>query len=634
MQVQVAVSLNIFSHLTYNYDGESQTLPIGSRVLVPVGNRITHGWVTATQTDYKGKIKPLTGIVRDGYIPDPVFMNFVSQVSTLYLTSTGLLLDYSLPPSRKSTTNLYFSNQEKLLKLKDFSLSQLQKLGGRKPIEFFYKSHPPEDLLHATISTPSTFDAPSPLHTFLIDYSRIDYYREIINKTIKQGRSVLFVVPDNLTASYWGDIFPDAQMYNSGLTPKKRDSIWEEYTWEGKTGLIIGGLSAVMLPLPNLGAIICDRTASNLYKRNYFTPYHIDEIARIRAQYFKVPLIEGDACHSVRAYMNNQSIEIVDNRAVEVAPSVEVHNIPPRTRGIPDMFIQIVRDSYKEKKKILVVSNKKESTNFLFCPQCSLIIRCPVCGGFPIVDEQYGFTCSHCNKTFSEYKQCSKCSGELTIIESLSVSSIAKTIKHSIAETGVMSLSSEGLTREYLQPVLKRIEEHDIIVSTPITANPYFKNIFDTILYIRPESLFNLDKYDAAENIFTLVSNFKEIIKPSGNIHLFSTFHFHYSLKLVNDEPAFFERELKYRQWFSLPPFNSIYKIEIKAKTIRELAALLRGIYKANKKSLNIKRVYLTQRHPVKGIYRGIIEAHASASAIIESRLTHERNTTVTLEYV
>ena len=47
---------------------------------------------------------------------------------------------------------------------------------------------------------------------------------------------------------------------------------------------------------------------------------------------------------------------------------------------------------------------------------------------------------------------------------------------------------------------------------------------------------------------------------PGGELHVFSVFHFHYALQYLMDEEQFFERELKYRQWFMLPPFASVYE--------------------------------------------------------------------------
>jgi primosomal protein N' len=118
------------------------------------------------------------------------------------------------------------------------------------------------------------------------------------------------------------------------------------------------------------------------------------------------------------------------------------------------------------------------------------------------------------------------------------------------------------------------------------------------------------------------------MVKPGGKIHIFSTFHFHYSLKLIDDETGFFERELKYRDWFHLPPFYNVYHITVRGKEMRKLAGVMRGIYQRFKEPLKIKRVYLTSRQPGRGMYKykGILEAHALPEAILASGLLQNRD--------
>ena len=110
--MQVSPSLNIFSTLSYNYRGDPAILKPGVRVVVPVGNRLTTGWIIETSSHYQGRVKDIIAVVRDDYAPGSQFMAFVRAVSHLYFASMGSLLDYSLPPKKKPITGLYFENRE------------------------------------------------------------------------------------------------------------------------------------------------------------------------------------------------------------------------------------------------------------------------------------------------------------------------------------------------------------------------------------------------------------------------------------------------------------------------------------------------------------------------------------------
>jgi primosomal protein N' len=641
-RIQVSPSLNIFDTLSYRYTGDPGLLKPGLRVVVPVGNRLTAGWVMETDSRYTGRVKDITAVVQDDFTPDSRFMAFIQAVSTLYLTSAGTLLDGALPPKRKPISSLYFENpgSGKTEKLTGYTLKQLQPLCADSAIPCFYRNVPVINDAPLPSFQPASED-PAP-RRFIIGYRRQDYYREIIAACIEQGRSVLITVPDNLTAAYVQDALEKAgldaniDVYNSRLKARERDILWNEYALNGKTGVITGGLSAVLLPIANLGLIISDRAGSANYKRSLFSPYNVNALAHLRAQHLGAPLVEGFSTYTLHAYRDRSTVIIEDRRGSEETPMVnaDVRPIPPGTRGIPEAFVELVNGYFLENKKILVVLNKKESVHFLLCGKCKKVQHCPSCDGFIDVDEDNRIKCRRCGLEKENHTQCHRCGQDLTLVESISVASVKKIIKNRVVETGITSISSEGLKEDHMHHVQQRIRASKIVIATPVVVNPYFSGIFDVIIYIRPESYFNLDRHDAAEKIFSMVSELKEMVKSGGEVDIFSTFHFHYALKSVNDESNFFDRELTYREWFRLPPFCSVYHIEVRGKGLRKLAKELRDIYRENRERLNIERVYLKTRKAYRGTYKGVIEAHAGPEAIIASGLLKKRDLTVELVLV
>lgn len=611
----------------------------GVRVVIPIGTRLTVGWITETSSHYKGRVKDIIAVVREHYAPGRQFMAFVRAVSHLYFVSMGSLLDYSLPPKKKSITGLYFENREnqgKEEKLNRYSAAELQRLAKNGTITCFYKTG--LTLQHQTIEVDGeSKNETANDHQFLIGFQRDRHYRQMIDDCLSQGKSVLITVPDNLTATYLKKRLGEADIYNSEIKPKERETLWHDYACKGKTGVVLGGLSAAFLPIQNMGLIICDRVGSSTYKRRTFSRYNVHVLSQLRAKHFIIPLVEGSSTFTVQAYQNSSRIKIEDMREEQVP--VEVRMIKRGTRGIPQEFQELLSTYFIENKKILVILNKKESDNFLFCEKCKKIQRCPSssCEGLIDVEVQgeevFHIKCRRCGLEKEAYNHCPKCQESLALIEDISISSVKKFIKNRIVETGITSLSAEGLKEDRLHSLLKRVGESKVVIATPVIVNPFFNNMFDVVIYLRPESVFNLEEYDAAERIFALVSQFRELVKPGGTIDIFSTFYFHYALKLVNDEAGFFDRELKYREWFHLPPFFNVYHIEVRGKELRKLAAEMRGIFKKFKEPLKIKRIYLASRQPSRGKYKykGILEAHAQPEVILESGLLKKRDVTIDL---
>ncbi len=627
MLIQVSLSLNIFENFTYNYIGDRDKLKKGMRIVIPIGNRVTTGWVIDKDSEYKGRIKNVIGIIEDEYLPDEDFLNFARSISQLYFTSIGMILDYSLSPKRRPINNIYFEKNEQLEKMNKFSATELCKLSEKRAINFIYKNKG-EINIEENVHSLKNFESKE--NRLIISYERADFYKDIIDFYIQKHMSVLIAVPDNLTASYLKSLFKDVSIYNSSVKLKDREKIWCDCL-NGKIGVVTGGISAVFLPIKNLGCIICERAGSSFYKSSYFSNLNINVLSKVRAKKYGLPFIEGASHSTVEAYKNRDQLFIEDKRGKKDI-YIDVKMLKVREKSIPAVLIELLKAYFLDNKRILVVLNKKVSFSYLFCKSCKVIQRCPVCKGILRVEKDFKVKCTKCDFEKEKYNLCSKCNKELVLIKDMSIITLEEIIKKQIDETNVLTLSSESI--KDISLTLQNIKKSKIVISTPVILNPFFKNIFDSIIYIRPESIFNMHEYNASEMIFSIVSELKELVKKGGNIDIFSTFHFHYSLKLINNEEDFFERELKYRNWFLLPPYSYVYKIEIRAKNLRELGKDMRLIFNKFRHKLNLRKIYLVSRKKIRGNYKGEMKAHSIPESILNSGLLKKRNVNISLEIV
>jgi primosomal protein N' (replication factor Y) len=639
MLVRVSVSWNIFDSLTYRYNGDPGELQVGRRVVVPIVNRLTTGWVMEKDSVYKGRVKPVIGVVADDFIPPASFLSFAEAVSGVYFTSAGMVLDASVSPKRKSITNVVFRRDGDVRKLKDVAFKELLELANKETLSFYFPTRgksgtsspaepPPQPLAEKSRGDNGV------VHRFLIGYSRLEHYREAIEETLARGRGVLIVAPDNLGAAYVREMLglPGVDVYNSDEKPALREQVWQSYARHGKAGIVTGGLSAVMLPMTNLGLIVIERAGSALYHRIAFSRFNTHLLARLRAEQEGVPLIEGGSTYTVRAFHGPSRLAVEDNRRTHIAANV--HVIPAGAKGIPDAFTEVVNGFFSAGKRLLVVVNRRESAEFLFCPKCKKLVQCPTCDGFLETGESHHVNCVRCGWQNENFNICPKCGDPLTIVENLSVASVKKVIQRKVVETGILTLSAEDLKAHKAAGLKEKANTNRIVIGTLAVVNPYFAGLFDHVIYLRPETMVNLDAYDGAERVYSMVAELREMVRPEGSVEIFSTFHFHYCLKLVNDEDAFFQREIKYRDWFRLPPFCYVYHLEFRAKDLRTLAANMRKVFAKFKDSLGIRRVYLTGREAVRGMVKGEMEAHALPADIRKSNLLNDRNITIDLELI
>ncbi|MCK4835376.1 MAG: hypothetical protein KAT17_02000 [Candidatus Aminicenantes bacterium] len=618
MLLQVSLSLNIFEHFTYEYTGNESDLEPGMRVVVPVGNRITTGWVSATHSLFSGKVKKVIGTVKGNYITDR-YLRFARAVSESYFVSLGTILDYSLAPGNKSLYKLFFNHNGEIKKLSGFTLKELAQLSKDQPLRFFFKN---VEALRLGEKNNGIHTPGSQPNRFILAYDRLKAYQNIINTCLTENHCVLLIVPDGLTAGFYKDLIDQSDLYYSMIKARQRQEIWLKYG-QGKEGVVIGGLLAVMLPVKNLGCVISERAGSFLYQKRSFTTFNINHIAALRAETHDLPFIEGFSTFTSKGYMNRKHLHIDDIRN-DKNINLEVRRLPSREKGVPESLIELLKSYYSQKKRILLIVNKKKSSQYLFCQKCKKIQRCPSCSGLLNVRGDVEIRCTRCELKSVQLQRCTICGNNLVCIQDISIASIKEMIKRKLSERDILTVTADDLNE--VNEIIERIKENRIIISTPVLINPFFKNIFDVIVYLRPESIFNMNEYNTGEMIFSTISELKELIKTGGFIDVFSIFHFHYSLKLINQEEEFFKRELKYREWFLLPPGYNVYTLEIRSKALKTLGSDMRDIYSRFKNTLNIKQIYLESRHKIRGNFKGKIEIHCLPELIVTSGLLKKKN--------
>ncbi len=108
MLIKVSLSVNIFEPLTYRFSGTAERVPVGTRVLVPLGRRLSGGWVVGADSAYRGSAKPVIGTMGSGFFPDARLLEFSRQVAETYFVSQGSILDHALPPRSKPLASLRF----------------------------------------------------------------------------------------------------------------------------------------------------------------------------------------------------------------------------------------------------------------------------------------------------------------------------------------------------------------------------------------------------------------------------------------------------------------------------------------------------------------------------------------------
>ncbi len=367
-------------------------LKVGSRVLVPFGNRSIEGYVIeiSSHTDVPpDKLKSVVKVLDD----EPVLTDEMLKLSQfmiekynlktidtlrLFLPSgmrnnkvkTQFVKIFSLTNGYESKLNLVKKTAKNQLELIEFLKQNLQatcvslntkfgtssvkSLQEKGIIDFVQNqiNRVPQVKKIENINHQLT-----PLQQRVVDQilqggkqtfllhgvtgsGKTEVYMHVISQIIKSDKTAIMLVPEisltpqvmqNFVARF-GD---NVAILHSGLSQGERFDEWQRIK-QGKAKIVVGARSAVFAPLKNIGIIIIDEEHDSSYYSENNPRYFTHEVAKFRANYNNCGLVLGSATPSVEDYYKAQSGEY---KLCEMPVRVNSKDMPEIT--IVDMLNEI-----------------------------------------------------------------------------------------------------------------------------------------------------------------------------------------------------------------------------------------------------------------------------------------------------
>ncbi len=612
--------MDIFEKFAYEFRRDPSEAVPGTRVVVPFGRRVVTGWITG-KSSYSGKVKPVIGVVNDKYSPDSNLLEFAGKVSNIFIVSVGKLLDKSLSPMMRSLKNIIFTdeNNGNIHSLSNCSYRYLSGLSSEKEIIFSYKKRPVSN-----ISVNHGHSKPDKSSERILDLSNDvwGFYNKLAEDQTGNKGTYLIIIPPAFAGNSMKLLPKLITMYGSRLKSSRREEIWGNIE-AGNPMIIAGGESVLFLPFKNLTGIVIERPGALGGMKNPYSPVDLSICARILSESFGINLIERDFTYSVENFERRKSIIVKDSR-VNQDIKVFLEKLKPKDIFIPENFTDKLREKFFEGSKILVVSGRRGSIDYFFCKNCKKVIHCPNCRGTLIKYRDKGSQCRKCSFETFEMPKCPHCNGISTQITGISLDSLKKAAVDVAGEANVSIFNPVKKQRE--KKHIDSDNDSGVKILSPREIDLIFETDFDYVFFFKPESYFNLGSYNGAELIYSSLSKLKSLLKNGGELHIYSTFHFHYVFKNLENEADFFKRELKYRKFISLPPYENMYELEIREKTIRSLGKKLRIYIHNYKNELDIRRVFLSSRKPERGFYKGKMEIHCHSDKMASSGILKNKN--------
>ncbi|MCX2783784.1 primosomal protein N' [Microbulbifer thermotolerans] len=251
---------------------------------------------------------------------------------------------------------------------------------------------------------------------------KTEVYLRLMERVLAEGRQALLLVPEiGLTPQTLRRIaarFPDRSIaaLHSGLAEGERAQAWLSAA-AGQADIVIGTRSAVLTPLPRLGAVIVDEEHDGSFKQQDGVRYSARDLAVVLGRNAGAPVLLGSATPSLESLHNAltgryQHLRL-RNRAGNARPP-QIHIVPtlgqPLEEGFTPQVLRHIGDTLSRGEQVLVFINRRGFAPALACDDCGWLADCPHCSSKLTMHRRIRqLRCHHCDYRRALVDSCPQC---------------------------------------------------------------------------------------------------------------------------------------------------------------------------------------------------------------------------------
>jgi primosomal protein N' (replication factor Y) (superfamily II helicase) len=190
---------------------------------------------------------------------------------------------------------------------------------------------------------------------------------------------------------------------HSGLNDSERLKAWRAAR-DGTAPIVIGTRSAIFAPMQHLQLIVVDEEHDTSYKQQEGFRYSARDLAIVRAQRLKIPVVLGSATPSLeslaRVQRQTDDLLLLPQRAGNARePSMRLIDLRAHgnTDGLAAPALQAMQQHLNAGAQVLVYLNRRGFAPVLFCTGCGWQAPCPRCDARMTVHQRLNkLACHHC----------------------------------------------------------------------------------------------------------------------------------------------------------------------------------------------------------------------------------------------
>lgn len=314
---------------------------------------------------------------------------------------------------------------------------------------------------------------------------KTEVYLAVLEHSLKQGKQALILVPEiGLTPQtinrFKRRFDVNIAVIHSGLNDSQRLHAWRQAK-SGDAAIIIGTRSALFTPMKYPGVIILDEEHDASFKQQESVGYHARDLAVMRANYEKIPIILGSATPSLETLNNALTGRYKHLQLTERAGGaqkvrqgvIDICN-QKLTSGLSDPLINEMQLHLDAGNQVLLFLNRRGFAPALICHECGFLHECNRCDAFFTLHQSLGeIRCHHCGNQHPIPRQCHQCGSTMLMGQGIGTEQLEKSLARLFPQYPVVRIDRDSTRlKGSLEKQLNAIHrgEYKILVGTQMLA--------------------------------------------------------------------------------------------------------------------------------------------------------------------
>lgn len=365
---------------------------------------------------------------------------------------------------------------------------------------------------------------------------------------------------------------------NSNLSKQEYLDLYNEIK-NDEYRVIVSTPKGAFLEYPNLKTIVMLDSENDCYYNDQSPRYDLKKVMHIASNIYNAKLCYHTYFPSLEEYVKGlkETYTLIEHQDFE-NDSINVQVIDLKSEllrannsKISHKLLQKIKITKMMHKQSLLISNRKNYSNFVMCRSCGEIVKCPKCDiALQYNKKNNNLLCPACGLRFNMVKTCGNCESENFLMEGTGIEQIVENLHELLPDYKIATIVASNYDEVY--QIMNKIEgeDIDIIVSTDLFSRSIMDKNIGLVAIIDLDEIIGCPSYLSNERAYSMLLHARQkIMDNQDSSMIIQTYHpdnFVVNAFICGDYKTYLKTEINNRKLQKNTPFYVINRLFVKGK--------------------------------------------------------------------